>query len=120
MKIAAVLLALVLLATSCFLYREPAPPTEYGAYPENYRELIEGYMKDETYFRDRSFQILDSPRRAYELKGLIFGGGVAFTGYAVAMNVTDEDGSLTWYALIRDGVLIDVTTNAADLLRFVD
>jgi hypothetical protein len=80
-------------------------------------------MKD-SWFKDRWFTITSMPRKATRYKGFIpFGWARDFTGYAVEMRVGSESGQsapLTYYALIRDGVVIDVDGNAYDHLKFID
>ncbi len=137
MRVARPLLALILMAAACSPYRKPSPDTNYGTYPDNYEELIESYMNDRSGFKDPGgrhvwrpagahasglwFTVLGMPRQATRYEGFIpFGWARDFTGYAVEMRIGTGSEVLTRYALIRDGVVIELDSNTPEHLNFID
>jgi hypothetical protein len=111
--ITASLLALVLTACATS-FQKPPLTADYGAYPSTYQDLVKSYMKTAFFIDAESASYrFGTPRKAYVNKRLLFGGKVAWTGYAVQFSVKPKDpssgytirGCTDCVALIRDGVI---------------
>lgn len=103
---------LVLLLTGCATsFQKPTAGTGYGAYPSNYQELIKGYMETSLIDPESARYRFGTPRRAYANQGLLYGGKVAWTGYAIPFFVNAKNrlggytGGSEYVALIRDGTV---------------
>jgi hypothetical protein len=70
----------------------PAPDADYGAYPVNFeagvRERIGSLLKDP----DSARYQFGAPVKGYANTGLIYGGGVTFTGYFIPVEVNARNG----------------------------
>ena len=120
MKNSAIVLALASVLCGCATNtlstkdQEYLVATGYGAYPENYQQIIKDYcsqfLKD-PYSAQYTFSI---PSADYVRKGLIFGGAIEAAGWRVnvGLNAKNSFGGYvgeTQYAFfIRDGKVIRV------------
>ncbi|HUP00800.1 MAG TPA: hypothetical protein VM737_04675 [Gemmatimonadota bacterium] len=50
----------------------------------------------------------------------MIGGRIDFIGYAVSFRVYKESMGVTWFALSRDDVVVEVTTNPHGHIKFVE
>lgn len=120
---------LILVLTGCATsFQKPTPGTDYGAYPENYQDLIKGYMETVLIDPESARYRFNPPRKAYVNQGLAYGGKVQWTGFGVPFFVNSKNrfggytGGKDFVALIRDGTVIKAQ-EAGDpflLLRFAE
>ena len=133
MRIVVPAILLLVLADCSFMFRKPASDTDYGAFPENYKELINTYVEDAIWIGSGSSPtgskcctyVDKRPRKAYVNKGLMFGGGVGWIGYAVPFSFVDKDTRevLELVALIRNSRVSYVVSNSSrtwSMLHYAD
>ena len=104
-------LASVALSFALVSCAAPPPNADYGEYPSGYendaKQQIANVLKDPDSAR---FQF-GAPVKAYGNNGLIYGGGVAFIGYIlpIEVNARNSFGGYTgyedWFCLYENGVV---------------
>ena len=79
-----------------------SPASDFGAYPENYREIVTAWMKANRLDPSHvDWQGDPKPSR------LAVGKGQYLSGYLVIFNVSDRTGAKTRSVLIRDGAIVN-------------
>ncbi|MEY2542951.1 MAG: Nuclease, partial [Verrucomicrobiota bacterium] len=79
-----------------------APPSGFGEYPANYKEIVGAWMKANRLDASR-IEWQGDPRPS----GLAAGNGRRLSGYLVIFNTPDRAGSKTRSVLIRDGAVVN-------------
>ncbi len=100
-------------------FESPAHDAEYGRFPSDHAAAVQDHFRRVLRFPDSSSFRLGRPVRGYMNEGLLQGGGVAWRGYLVDVEVT-RPASLFGSALrsqayvvrMRDGRVVDVHRGA--------
>ncbi|MCG8588326.1 MAG: hypothetical protein MJE66_03470 [Proteobacteria bacterium] len=101
-------------------YEEPTS-TDYGRYPRNYAKLVKRHLIRFMSFPEDAEYRFEKPQKGYMSKGLIQGGGVAWQGYLVDIEIVkhmwlDQTESKRLVARVRDGEIVDVHSDPEDPL----
>lgn len=120
-----VVLATCLLLSGCFA--KPDPGANYGELPADYQQQAQTYFADVLKDPDSARYKFGTPRRAYGNNGLVYGGKIAFVGWAVPVyiNAKNSFGGYTGYepylVIFVDGhVFTHVEGENPPLVTFVD
>ena len=96
-------------------FQRPEAQAEYGPYPDQYAELIPKHFVHVLDFPRNARFKLALPQRGYMNKGLLLGGGVAWQGWVVEVEVQldggwgrDEPVTQQYSVRIRDDFVVDV------------
>lgn len=104
-------------------FAEPESDADFGPYPKDYAVLVKKhFMRVLRYSDDASFRF-GRPQKGYLSKGLLRGGGIAWQGWLVDVDVETRQ-SLTghrktrpYVVRLRDGEVVDVHTDDTLLKR---
>ncbi len=104
-------------------FAEPDEQTSFGPYPKNYVRMVKSHMiRVERYPETSRFKI-GRPQLGYMNKGILRGGGVAWSGWLVDVEVetvqslTRHKARGTFVVRIRDGEIIEVHKDDSLLRR---
>jgi hypothetical protein len=118
-------LGMIVLLSGCFA--RPDPGAHYGELPSDYQTQAVAYFQDVLKDPDSAKYQFGTPRRAYGNNGLVYGGNVAFTGWAVpvAINAKNSFGGYTGFepflVIFVDGrVYTHLEGYEPTLITFVD
>src|SRR2546423_7041565 len=78
------------------------PASDFGAYPENYKEIVTAWLKANRLDASR-IEWQGDPRPAE----LPMAGGRRLSGYLVIFNMPDRAAAKTRSVLIRDGAIVN-------------
>ena len=106
-------------------FAKPDEQTSFGPYPKNYVRMVKSHMiRVERYPTDSRFKI-GRPQLGYMNKGILRGGGVAWSGWLVDVQVetvslTRHKARGTYVVRIRDNEIIEVHKDDSLLRRVKD
>lgn len=73
-------------------FASPTATADYGQPPSNYEATIKQHFETLLKDPDSAKYRMSKPRKAYGNKGLLYGGGVAWSGYIVRVAVNSKNG----------------------------
>ena len=106
-------------------FQEPDADSSFGRYPKQYVSLVRKHFFRVLRYPDDTRFVLSKPQRGYMNKGLFRGGGVAWQGWLVDVDVETVQGltghraSRSYVVRIRDNEIIEVHKDGT-LLRRVE
>jgi hypothetical protein len=104
-------------------FQEPAGDAAYGPYPKNYVDLVKKHFTRVLRYPEAANYTLGKPARGYMNQGLLRGGGVAWQGWLVdvevqtVQSVTGHRAARSYVVRIRDGEIIEVHQDPSLLRR---
>lgn len=104
-------------------FAEPESDSGYGPYPKRYAQLVRRYFVRVLRYPESASFVLSRPERGWMNRGLFQGGGVAWQGWLVdvevetTMRLTGHRAGRHYVALLRDGDVVDVHLDDALLQR---
>jgi len=106
-------------------FQEPAEDAAFGPYPKGYVDLVKKHFYRVLRYPEDARYSFARPQKGYMNKGLFRGGGVAWQGWLVDVDVETVQGltkhraGRSYVVRIRDGEIIEVHRDST-LLRRVD
>lgn len=98
-------------------YRAPSSEADFGSFPADYVEVVKKhFVRIRRVSKEAGFSF-GAPRRGYVNRGLLQGGGIAWRGYVVDVEVTTRRGisrqraTLPYVVRLRDGEVVEVHEN---------
>jgi hypothetical protein len=104
-------------------FAEPGAAAACGPYPEEYVSLVKRHFARVLRYPDDASYRMGRPGRGYMNHGLLRGGGVAWQGWLVDVEVetrqrlTGHRSARGYVVRLRDGEVVDVHTDASLLRR---
>lgn len=104
-------------------FAEPDDAAACGPYPKNYVRLVKHHFQRVLRYPEDTSYRLGRPARGYMNQGLLRGGGVAWQGWLVDVDVetrqklTGHRSARHYIVRLRDGEVVDVHTDDALLGR---
>lgn len=104
-------------------FQEPSDDAAFGSYPKSYVDLVKKHFFRVLRYPEDTRFTFERPQKGYMNKGLFRGGGVAWQGWLVDVDVETVQGltkhraSRSYVVRIRDGEIIEVHQNSALLGR---
>lgn len=104
-------------------FEEPEVDSGYGPYPKSYAQLVRKYFVRVLRYPEKTSFVLSRPEQGWLNRGLFQGGGVAWQGWLVDVEVetttrlTRHRAGRRYVALLRDGEVVDVHLDDALLRR---
>ncbi len=104
-------------------FQEPPADAAFGSYPKGYVDLVKKHFFRVLRYQDDTRFTFGRPQQGYMNKGLFRGGGVAWQGWLLDVDVETVQGltkhraGRSYVVRIRDGEIIEVHQNSALLGR---
>jgi len=107
-------------------FQAPEDQARYGSYPESYVDLVKKHFFRVMRYPESTRFSFGQPSRGYMNKGLFRGGGVAWQGWLVDVQVetvqklTRHRAGRTYVVRVREGEIIEVHENDTLLQRVAE
>lgn len=120
MLVVRLITSVALLATLGACMQSPPPGADYGPYPSDFKGQVQEAIGGSLIDPYSAHYLFGTPQKVYANNGLIYGGNVTMTGYAIPVEVNAKNrfggytGNQDWVCLYSNGVVVQCLEGTAD------